>query len=54
MTVSQAETSEAVKQLMQDIAAISASTSESSCEVSGSLGETVTIARQLQRICQYF
>ena len=54
MTVSQAETSEAVKQLMQDIAAISASTSESSCEVSGSLGETVTIARQLQESVSTF
>ena len=54
MTVSQAETSEAVKQLMRDIAAISASTSESSCEVSGSLGETVTIARQLQESVSTF
>jgi twitching motility protein PilJ len=47
-TVSQVETSEAVSQLMKDIAQVSERTSDSSRQVSGSLRQTVEIAQALQ------
>ena len=47
-TVSQAETSQAVTELMKDIAKVSERTSNSTRQVSGSLQETVEIAAQLQ------
>ncbi len=47
-TVSQAQTSQAVANLMKEIAKVSASTSESSGQVSRSLQQTVEVARQLQ------
>ena len=47
-TVSQAQTSESVTKLMEEIAQISEKTSDSSRTVSGSLQETVAIAQQLQ------
>jgi methyl-accepting chemotaxis protein len=47
-TVSQAETSQAVTELMKEIALVSERTSNSTRQVSGSLQETVGIAAQLQ------
>ena len=47
-TVSQAETSQTVTELMKDIAKVSERTSNSTRQVSGSLQETVEIAAQLQ------
>lgn len=47
-TVSQVETSEAVTQLMKEIALVSRRTSNSTRQVSGSLQETVEIAQELQ------
>ena len=47
-TVSQAETSQAVTELMKEIAKVSERTSNSTRQVSGSLQETVGIAAQLQ------
>ena len=47
-TVSQAQTSQAVTELMKEIAKVSERTSHSTRQVSGSLQETVGIAAQLQ------
>jgi twitching motility protein PilJ len=47
-TVSQAQTSQAVTDLMQQIAKTSQHTSDSSRKVSGSLRKTVDVAEQLQ------
>jgi methyl-accepting chemotaxis protein len=47
-TVSQAETSQAVTELMKEIALVSERTSNSTRQVSGSLQETVEIAQDLQ------
>jgi methyl-accepting chemotaxis protein len=47
-TVSQVETSQAVTELMKEIAKVSERTSNSTRQVSGSLQETVEIAAQLQ------
>lgn len=47
-TVSQVEVSTTVTQLMQDIAHVSERTSESSRQISGSLQQTVEVARALQ------
>jgi len=47
-TVSQAQTSQAVTHLMKDIARVSERTSNSSRQVSGSLQQTVEVAKQLQ------
>jgi methyl-accepting chemotaxis protein PixJ len=47
-TVSQVETSQAVKELMQEIAQVSKRTSVSSRQVSGSLRQTVEVAKELQ------
>ncbi len=47
-TVSQAETSQAVTELMKEIALVSERTSNSTQQVSGSLKETVGIAQELQ------
>jgi methyl-accepting chemotaxis protein len=47
-TVSQAQTSQAVTELMKEIALVSERTSHSTRQVSGSLQETVGIAAQLQ------
>ncbi len=47
-TVSQAQTSEAVTQLMKEIAKVSERTCDSSRQVSGSLQQTVEVAQQLQ------
>ncbi len=47
-TVSQAETSEVVTQLMKEIAQVSERTSSASKEVSSSLDETVSVAQKLQ------
>ena len=47
-TVSQAETSQAVTELMKEIALVSERTSNSTRRVSGSLKETVGIATVLQ------
>ncbi|MGK7875513.1 MAG: methyl-accepting chemotaxis protein [Xenococcaceae cyanobacterium] len=47
-TISQAETSQVVRKLMEDIAQISERTSDSSDQVSSSLQQTVEIAQQLQ------
>ena len=47
-TVSQAETSQAVTELMKEIARVSERTSNSTRQVSGSLKETVEIAQELQ------
>lgn len=47
-TVSQAETSQAVTELMKEIAKVSERTSNSTRRVSGSLKETVGIAQELQ------
>jgi methyl-accepting chemotaxis protein len=47
-TVSQAETSQAVTELMKEIALVSERTSDSTRKVSSSLKETVGIAQQLQ------
>ena len=47
-TVSQAEVSETVTQLMQDIVLVSERTSESSQQISASLHHTVQVARSLQ------
>jgi methyl-accepting chemotaxis protein len=47
-TVSQVETSQAVTELMKEIALVSERTSHSTRQVSGSLQETVGIAAQLQ------
>jgi methyl-accepting chemotaxis protein len=47
-TVSQAETSQAVTELMKEIARASERTSNSTRQVSGSLKETVEIAQELQ------
>ncbi len=47
-TVSQAQTSQSVRQFMEEIAQVSERTSDSSREVSSSLQETVAIAQQLQ------
>ncbi len=47
-TVSQAQTAEAVADLMKKIAQISSQTSDSSRQVSSSLQQTVEVARQLQ------
>ncbi|MBW4543007.1 MAG: GAF domain-containing protein [Symplocastrum torsivum CPER-KK1] len=47
-TVSQAQTSQAVTELMKEIALVSERTSNSTRQVSGSLQETVGIAAQLQ------
>jgi methyl-accepting chemotaxis protein PixJ len=47
-TVTQAETSQAVTQLMQEIALVSERTSNSTRKVSSSLKETVEIAQELQ------
>ena len=47
-TVSQAETSQAVTELMKEIALVSERTSNSTRKVSGSLKETVGIAQELQ------
>ena len=47
-TVSQAQTSQAVTNLMKEIAKISDSTSDSSSQVSSSLRKTVEVAQQLQ------
>jgi methyl-accepting chemotaxis protein len=47
-TVSQAVTSQAVTELMKEIAKVSERTSNSTLKVSGSLKETVEIAAQLQ------
>jgi methyl-accepting chemotaxis protein PixJ len=47
-TVSQAETSQAVTELMKEIALVSERTSNSTRQVSGSLQETVEIAQELQ------
>jgi methyl-accepting chemotaxis protein len=46
--VSQVETSQAVTELMKEIALVSERTSHSTRQVSGSLQETVGIAAQLQ------
>jgi twitching motility protein PilJ len=47
-TVSQAQTSQAVTHLMQEIAKVSERTSDSSRQVSSSLQQTVAVAQQLQ------
>ncbi len=47
-TVSQAQTSEAVTNLMKEIAKVSERTSDSSIQISGSLQQTVEVAQQLQ------
>ena len=47
-TVSQAETSEAITNLMKEIATISERTSDSSHQVSQSLQQTVEVAQNLQ------
>jgi methyl-accepting chemotaxis protein len=47
-TVSQVETSQAVTELMKEIALVSERTSNSTRKVSGSLQETVGIAQELQ------
>ncbi len=47
-TVSQAQTSQAVTHLMKEIAKVSERTSDSSRQVSGSLQQTVEVAKQLQ------
>ena len=47
-TVSQAQTSQAVTELMKEIALVSERTSNSTRQVSGSLKETVEIAQELQ------
>jgi methyl-accepting chemotaxis protein PixJ len=47
-TVSQVQTSQAVKELMQEIALVSKRTSVSSRQVSGSLRQTVEVAKELQ------
>jgi methyl-accepting chemotaxis protein len=47
-TVSQAQTSQAVTELMKEIALVSERTSDSTRRVSGSLKETVEIAQELQ------
>ena len=47
-TVSQADTSQVVTQLMQEIARVSESTSSASIAVSSSLDETVAVAQKLQ------
>jgi methyl-accepting chemotaxis protein PixJ len=47
-TVSQVQTSQAVKELMQEIARVSKRTSVSSRQVSGSLRQTVEVAKELQ------
>jgi len=47
-TVSQAETSQAVTELMKEIAKVSERTSNSTRQVSGSLKETLGIAQELQ------
>jgi twitching motility protein PilJ len=47
-TVSQAETAQAVTNLMQEIAAVSEGTSEYSRQISNSLQRTVEVAQQLQ------
>jgi twitching motility protein PilJ len=47
-TVSQAQTSQILKELMQDVAETSQQTSDSSRKVSKSLRETVAVAEQLQ------
>ena len=48
-TVSQAQTSQIIKELMQDIAHISQHTSDSSRKVSNSLRQTVEVAEKLKR-----
>jgi methyl-accepting chemotaxis protein len=48
-TVSQAQTSQIVTALMQEIAQISQQTSDSSLQVSGSLRQTVEVAQHLQQ-----
>ncbi|NEP01030.1 MAG: GAF domain-containing protein [Symploca sp. SIO2E9] len=53
-TVSQVETSEAVRELMTDMAKVSQETSESSQQISGSLQQTVEIAQQLQASVEVF
>lgn len=47
-TVSQAQTAQAVANLMKEIAEVSSQTSDSSRQVSSSLQQTVEVARQLQ------
>jgi methyl-accepting chemotaxis protein PixJ len=47
-TVSQVQTSQSVKELMQEIALVSKRTSVSSRQVSGSLRQTVEVAKELQ------
>jgi methyl-accepting chemotaxis protein PixJ len=53
-TVSQAQTSQTVTNLMQTIAKASERTSDASCEVTSSLSETVEIAKQLQASVETF
>lgn len=53
-TVSQAETSQVVTDLMKEIASVSERTSNSTRQVSGSLQETVGIAQELQATVRTF
>jgi PAS domain S-box-containing protein len=53
-TVSQAETSESVNTLMQDLALVSSRTSDASRQVSGSLQQTVQAAKLLQESVETF
>lgn len=53
-TVSQAETSQVVTELMKEIAQVSERTSNSTRQVSGSLQETVGIAQELQATVRTF
>lgn len=53
-TVSQAETSQTVTELMKEIALVSEHTSDSTRQVSGSLQETVEIAQELQASVKMF
>lgn len=53
-TVSQAETSQVVTELMKEIALVSERTSNSTRQVSGSLQETVGIAQELQATVRTF
>lgn len=53
-TVSQADTSQAITQLMQELAAIAQKTSQSSLQVSNSLRQTVEVARDLQTSVEAF
>lgn len=52
--VSQAQTSQAVSDLMKEMAKVSEQTSKSSQEISGSLQQTVAVAQQLQASVEVF